>query len=133
MKAACLLIDSTYTLVVSDRGGMGMDTLDSGFNGTKEGARGDRITEAGSTGRGGVSETVVGTETGVSRIVIRTEAGIGTSSGCALLASLVRASDLVTTLPVPLSLDPLILTSKHHEHQPYTCHAHLGSALNLLP
>ena len=39
----------------------------------------------------------------------------------------------VASLPVPLSLDPLILTSKHHKHQPYTCHAHLGLALNLLP
>ena len=39
----------------------------------------------------------------------------------------------VATLPAPLSLDPLILTSKHYKHQPYTCHAHLGSALNLLP
>ena len=42
-------------------------------------------------------------------------------------------SKLLATLPAPLSLDPLILTSKHHEHQPYTCHAHVGSALNLLP
>ena len=39
----------------------------------------------------------------------------------------------VATLPALLSLDPLILTSKHYKHQPYTCHTHLGSALNLLP
>ena len=39
----------------------------------------------------------------------------------------------VATLPAPLSLDPLIVTSKHYKHQPYTCHAHLGSTLNLLP
>ena len=39
----------------------------------------------------------------------------------------------VATLLASLSLDPLILTSKHYKHQSYTCHAHLGSALNLLP
>ena len=43
------------------------------------------------------------------------------------------ASIRVATLPAPLSLDPLILTSKHYKHQPYTCHTHLGSALNFLP
>ena len=40
---------------------------------------------------------------------------------------------LVATLLGPLSLDPLILTSKHYEHRPYIYHAHLGLALNLLP
>ena len=45
-----------------------------------------------------------------------------------------RITDMhVAILLAPLSLDPLILTSKHYKHQPYTCHTHLGSALNLLP
>ena len=115
MKAACLLTDSTYALAVSDRDGMGMDVLGSGFTSTREGAGGDGIAGAGSTGRGRVPETVVGTVTGVSGIVVGTktgvfgfvvgietgvsetvvgmEAGVGTSSDCALPASLVLASD----------------------------------------
>ena len=83
MKAACILTDSTYVFAISDRGGMGMDVLGSGFIGTGEGA-GDGITRAGSAGRGGVSETVVGTKTGVFGTIVRMEAGVGTSFGCAL-------------------------------------------------
>ena len=72
---------------------MGKDVLGSGFTSTEEGARRDGITGAGSAGRGGVSKTVVGTETGVSKTIVGTEAGVGTSSGCVLSASLVLASD----------------------------------------
>ena len=39
----------------------------------------------------------------------------------------------VPALRAPLILDPLFFTSKHHEHQLYTCNTHLGLALNLLP
>ena len=70
MKATCLLTDSTYILAVSDSGGKSKDVLGSGFTGPEEGAEGEGIAGAGSVGRGGVSETVVGTE-----------AGIGPSSG----------------------------------------------------
>ena len=49
-----------------------------------------------------------------------------------LAPTLVSASTVATLLS-PLSLNHLFLTTKHHEHQPYTCHAHLGSVLNLLP
>ena len=41
--------------------------------------------------------------------------------------------EVVATLAAILSFDPLFLTSKHHEHQPYTYHIHLGSTFNLLP
>ena len=93
VKAACLLIDSTYILVVSDRGGMGKDVLGSKFTKMGEGAGGDRIARAGSAGRGGVSETVVRTKIGVSGTIVGTEASIDTSSGCVLPASLVLALD----------------------------------------
>ena len=45
----------------------------------------------------------------------------------------VHSTETVTTLSKPLILDHLFLTNKHHEHQSYTCHAHLGSTLNLFP
>ena len=82
MKAACLLIDSTYILTVSNSGGKGKDILGSGFTGRGEGARGDGIVGAGSVGRSDVSKIVVGTG-----------AGVGISSGWVLLASFVFASD----------------------------------------
>ena len=72
---------------------MGKDVLGSGFTRMGEGAWGDEIARAGSVGKGGVSETVVGIETRVSRTVVGTEAGVDTSSDCVLPASLVLASD----------------------------------------
>ena len=58
-------MDSTYILAIFDSGGIGKDIFSLGFTGTGEGAGGDGIAGAGSAGRGGVSETVVGTKTGV--------------------------------------------------------------------
>ena len=93
MKAVCLLTDSTYILAVSNRGRMDKDVLDSRFTGLGEGAGGDGIAEAGSVGRGGVSETVVEIETRVFGTVVGTKAGVGTSSSSVLPASLVLALD----------------------------------------
>ena len=50
------------------------------------------MVRARSTGRGGVSESSIGTEVGVSGVGTGTGAGVGTS-GCALPASTVMASD----------------------------------------
>ena len=93
MKAACFLIDSMYALAVSDRGGIGRDVFDSGFTDAGETAGGDGIAGVGSAGRDGVSETFVGTKAGVSGTVVGIGAGVGTSSGCALPASMVLASN----------------------------------------
>ena len=62
MNAACLLMDSIYSLVVSDSGGIGAetDTLGLGFANVKETASGDRMMEARSAGRGGILEMSIG-------------------------------------------------------------------------
>ena len=93
VKVACLLTDSIYALAVSDRGRIGMDVLDFGFTGIEETIGGDGIAGARSAGRGRVLEIVIGTEIGVSRTIVGTGAGVGTSSDYALLASLVLALD----------------------------------------
>ena len=93
VKVAGLLTDSMYALAVFDRGGTGRNVLDSRSTSTGEATGGDGIAEAGSTGRGGVSETFVKNEAGVSGTVVGMGASVGTSSGCALPASLVLASD----------------------------------------
>ena len=92
MKAVCLLTYSMYVLAVSDRGGTRRDVLDSGFTSVGETTGGDGMTGAGSAGRGGVSEICVRTEAGVSGTGVGTRVGVGTS-GCALLALVVLASD----------------------------------------
>ena len=51
MKVACLLTDSIYALVVSDRGRTGRDVLDPGFVGMGEAIGGDDTTGVGSAGR----------------------------------------------------------------------------------
>ena len=63
MKAACLLTDSMYSLVVSANGGIGAGngTLGLGFDGTGKVVGGDGTMGAGSTGRGGVSVVSIGT------------------------------------------------------------------------
>ena len=50
MKAACLLTDSIYALVVFDRGGIGRDVLDPGLVGIGETTGGDGMDGAGSAG-----------------------------------------------------------------------------------
>ena len=82
MKAAYLLIDSTNILAVFDNGGKDKDVLGSGFTGSREGARGGKISRVGSAGRSGVFETVVGIG-----------AEVDNSSKWVLLASFDRASD----------------------------------------
>ena len=93
VKVVCLLTDSIYALAVPNRGRIGMDVLGSGFAGTWEIAGGVGIARVGSVGRGGVSDIVDGTKTGVSGTIVRTEVVVGTSSGYALPASLVLASN----------------------------------------
>ena len=75
MKAACLLTDSMYSLVVFDSSGIGAGngTLGLGFDGTCEVVGGDGTTGARSTGRGGISVVSIGTESWSS--------GVGTGSG----------------------------------------------------
>ena len=92
MKAACLLIDSIYTLVVSNRGGTGRDVLDPGFASIEEAAGGDGMTGVGFAGRGGVLEVSIRTGTGVFGLGIGARAGVGTS-GCTLPTSDVLALD----------------------------------------
>ena len=92
MKAACLLTNSMYALAIFDRGRTGRDVLDSGFTCVEETARGDEMAKAGSAGKGGVLETFVGIEAGVSGTGIRTEVGVGTSD-CALPTLVALASD----------------------------------------
>ena len=64
MKAACLLIDSMYSLAVSDSGGIGAGngTLGLGFDGTGELIGRGGATGAEFIGRGGVSVVSIGTE-----------------------------------------------------------------------
>ena len=92
MEATCLLTDSMYALVVSDRGRIGRDVLDPGFAGMGEAAGGDDTTGVESVGRGGVSEVSTGTGAWVFGVGIGSGAGIGTSD-CALPTSNVLASD----------------------------------------
>ena len=94
MKAACLLTDSIYSLIVSDNGGTGAENeiLGLGFAGVGEMVSGDGTTGAGSAGRGGVSEVSIGIGSWASRV----GAGSGTSVGasyCGLSTSDVLASD----------------------------------------
>ena len=62
MKAACLLIDFMYSLVVSDIGGVGAGSGTLGCRFASMGAvvGGDGTVGVGSTGRGGVSEVSIG-------------------------------------------------------------------------
>ena len=70
MKAACLLTDSMYSLVVSDNGGVGAEngTLGRGFANLGAVVGGDGMTRAGSTGRGGVLES--GSEFGLLELTL---------------------------------------------------------------
>ena len=108
MKAACLLIDSMYSLAVSDSGGIGAGngTLGLGFAGIRKVAGGDGMTGAGSIGRGGVSEVSIGTGSWPSGVGVGSgtgvEVGPGTGAGascCGRSASDVLASDPGASLP----------------------------------
>ena len=57
MKAACLLIDSMYSLALSNNGGIGAGSaaLDLGPDAAGESVVGDGTTRAGLMGRDGVS------------------------------------------------------------------------------
>ena len=92
MKAACLLTDSIYALVVFDRGGTKKDVLGFGFAGMAETVDGDDTNGAGSVGRGGVLEVSIETGSWASGVSVGSGAGAGTS-GCALPTSDVLASD----------------------------------------
>ena len=82
-------------------------------------------------GRAIVSENVLENAGGMEANIELVERSWQTKEEC--VQDVVAKCTCVATLPAPLSLDPLILTSKHYKHQPYTCHAHLGLALNILP
>ena len=97
MKVACLFTDSIYTLVVSDRGGTKRDVLDLGFTGAWETTGGDGMARVGSAERGGISETFIKTEVGVSGTGGMTGMDVGTSD-YALPALVVLASDPRTYL-----------------------------------
>ena len=116
MKAACLLTDSIYFLVVSDSGeiGAGNGTLGLGFASIGEVVEGDGTTGAGSAGRGGVSEVSIETGSWPSGVGAgsRTGAEIGSGTGtsasrgteigascCGRSASDILASDLGAGLP----------------------------------
>ena len=62
MKAACLLTDSIYFLIVSNSGGLrvGTGTLGLEFAGAGEMVGGDGMTGAGFAERGAVSEMSIG-------------------------------------------------------------------------
>ena len=83
MKAACLLTDSMYSLVVSNSGGIGAGngTLGLGFDGTGEVVGGDGTTGAGSTGRGGVSVVSIGTESWSSGVGAGSRTGVEVGPG----------------------------------------------------
>ena len=83
MKAACLLTDSMYSLVVSDSGGIGTgnETLGLGFDGTGEVVGGDGTTGAGSTGRGGVSVVSIGIKSWSSGVGVGSGIGVEVGSG----------------------------------------------------
>ena len=78
MKAACLLIDSMYSLAVSNSGGIGAGngTLGFGFAGVGEVVGGDGTMGAGSAGRGGVSEVSIGTGSWPSGVGARFGTGV---------------------------------------------------------
>ena len=116
MKAACLLTDSIYSLVVSDSGGIGaeIEILGLGFAGVGEVVGGDGTMGAGSVGRGGVSEVSigigawtfgVGASSGTCvEVGPGTGAGVGPGIGvgascCGMSASNILASDLGAGLP----------------------------------
>ena len=73
MKAACLLTDSIYSLIVSDSTGIGTEVLGLGFAGVGEVVGGDGRMGATSAGRGGVSEVSIGIRSWAS--------GVGAGSG----------------------------------------------------
>ena len=83
MKAACLLTDSMYSLVVSDNSEIGArnGTLGLGFDGAGEVVGGDGMTGAGSTGRGGVSMVSIGTESWPSGVGAGSGTGVEIGSG----------------------------------------------------
>ena len=94
MKAACLLTDSIYSLAVSDSGGTGAENeiLGLGFAGMGEMVGGDGTTEAGSTGRGGVSKVSIGIGSWAPGVGTGSGTGVGASC-CGRSASDVLASD----------------------------------------
>ena len=114
MKAAYLLMDSIYSLAVSDSGGTVAKVLGLGFTGVGKVVGGNGTTGAGSAGRGGVSEVSIRIGSWASGVGVgsgigvdvgpRTGAGIGPGIGviascCDLPASDVLASDPGAGLP----------------------------------
>ena len=83
MKAACLLTDSMYSLVVSNSGGIGAGngTLGLGFDGIGEVVGEDGMTGAGSTGRGGVSVVSIITKSWSSGVGAGSRTGVEVGSG----------------------------------------------------
>ena len=90
MKAACLLTDSVYNLVVSNRGGKSKEGPSLGFTGLGKGAGGDGIAGARSVGRGGVQ----------SKVGVESEASVETSSGWVLPVSFDLAFNPGSCLPL---------------------------------
>ena len=81
MKAACLLTDSIYSLLVSDSGGTGVEVLGLGFAGVGEVVGGDGTTGARSTGRGGVSEVSIGIGSWASGVGAGSRTGVDVGPG----------------------------------------------------
>ena len=116
MKAACLLTDSIYSLVVFDSGRTGAKNkiLGLGFARVEDVVGGDGTTRAGSGGRGGVSEVSIRIGSWTSRVGAGcgtgfdvgpgTGTGVGPGTGvgascCGLSASDVLAFDPRANLP----------------------------------
>ena len=83
MKAACLLTNSMYSLVVSDNSGIGAGngTLGLGFDGTSKVVGEDSTMGAGSKGRGGVSVVSIGTESWPFEVGVGSGTGVEVGSG----------------------------------------------------
>ena len=103
LPAACLLTDSMYSLVVSDNGGIGAgnETLGRGFAGVGEVVGRDGTTEAGSTGRGGVSKVSIGIGVWTSGVDTSSGTGVEVDSGTEVGASCCSrsASDILASNP----------------------------------
>ena len=82
MKAACLLIDSMYSLISASGGiGAGNGTLGLGFDGIGEVVGGDGTTGVGSMGRGGVSMVSIRTKSWPSGVGAGSRTGVEVGSG----------------------------------------------------
>ena len=118
MKAAYLLTDSMYSLVVSDSSGKGAGngTLGRGFAGVREVVGRDGTTGARSTGRGGVSKVSIriGVWTSGVDTSSRTGVEVDPEQGLVLpvVAGLLQTSWHPTRGPVFLRILPSLGSSK---------------------